>query len=150
MNWKVLFYSRFSGIEGRTIFWTFVLINSLVFIAATIASYIAHDPLIIAAAQERFSSELKVGTCRDTARWQMIEGELVVFPDPQLSLPPIDRLEGFRPGHAGLYRRVLLPVFTAGGTIVIAWSYALGLRSVPGLRPIRLNEWSCPIDTNTS
>ena len=37
---------------------------------------------------------------RPTGDWDLIHGELVTFTDPQRDLPPIDRLEGFRPGGA--------------------------------------------------
>lgn len=79
------------------------------------------DVLADLATQERFSDSLPVGTdCDET--WQMIHGELIVFPYPQSSLPPIDRLESYRPGRFSLYRRVLVPATTSGG-IVAAWTY---------------------------
>jgi hypothetical protein len=47
---------------------------------------------------------------RPEGDWGLIEGELMTFPDPLRDLPPIDRLEGFRPAGHSLYRRVLVEV----------------------------------------
>lgn len=58
----------------------------------------------------------------DGETWQQIEGELVSLPNPGISLPPIDRLEGFNPDGASLYRRVLVPVMSGGG-VIAAWCY---------------------------
>lgn len=55
------------------------------------------DPLADARRQQ------EIGTSRfgrPTGDWDLIHGELVTFTDPQRDLPPIDRLEGFRPGGA--------------------------------------------------
>ena len=49
-------------------------------------------------------------------------GELLTFDDPYSSLPPIDRLEGFRPGGSSLYRRLLVPA-TVEGARELAWVY---------------------------
>ncbi len=35
--------------------------------------------------------------------WDKIHGELITFANPELDLPPIDRLEGFPPPAAGAY-----------------------------------------------
>ena len=51
-------------------------------------------------------------------------GELLTFDDPYSSLPPIDRLEGFRPGGHSLYRRLLVPV-TVNGARELAWVYTV-------------------------
>ena len=51
-------------------------------------------------------------------------GELFVFDDPADRLPALDALEGFVPGEAGFYRRVLIPVETEEGA-VLAWAYAV-------------------------
>ena len=51
-------------------------------------------------------------------------GELFVFDDPADRLPALDALEGFVPGEAGFYRRVLVPVEAEGGA-VLAWAYAV-------------------------
>lgn len=52
----------------------------------------------------------------------VVHGELLTFDDPLLRIPPIDRLEGFRPDQPSLYRRVLIPVFTKD-RIIAAWVY---------------------------
>lgn len=81
------------------------------------------DPLADVATQERFSVEMADDSIRENACWQMIQGELMTFPDPHLSLPPIDRLEGFRPGLPGMYRRVLVPVTLDDDRRAVAWCY---------------------------
>lgn len=40
--------------------------------------------------------------------WDLIPAELFTFDDPEARLPPLDRLEGFRPGGRSLYSRILL------------------------------------------
>lgn len=79
------------------------------------------DPLADVATQERFS-DTTCDSVHDETRWQMIHGELVTFPDPRLSLPPIDRLEGFQPGLPGMYRRVLVTAILSDRQIA-AWCY---------------------------
>nr|WP_245590252.1 gamma-glutamylcyclotransferase [Desulfobulbus elongatus] len=59
------------------------------------------DPLADARRQQ------EIGTPRfgcPTGDWDLIHGELVTFTDPQRDLPPIDRLEGFRPGGHSMYQ----------------------------------------------
>ena len=61
---------------------------------------------------------------RPTGDWDLIHGELVTFTDPQRDLPPIDRLEGFRPGGHSMYQRVM--VAAARGSIACAaWTYIM-------------------------
>ncbi len=52
-----------------------------------------------------------------------VHGELFTFDDPGERLPALDRLEGFDPDGPSPYRRVLVPVETAGGAGVLAWAY---------------------------
>lgn len=89
---------------------------------------IAHgtsDPLADVATQCR-TRELLLANTRDGAGdWQMIRGEVIMFGTPRLSLPPIDRLEGFRPGKPSLYRRVLVPVLVLDEWAP-AWCYVAG------------------------
>ena len=59
---------------------------------------------------------------RPTGDWDLIHGELVTFTDPQRDLPPIDRLEGFRPGGHSMYQRVMVAVL-CGCTSIPAWTY---------------------------
>jgi len=69
----------------------------------------------------------KIGTPRfgrPTGDWDLIHGELVTFTDPQRNLPPIDLLEGFRPGGQSMYQRVMVPA--ARGSIACAvWTYTM-------------------------
>jgi gamma-glutamylcyclotransferase (GGCT)/AIG2-like uncharacterized protein YtfP len=59
---------------------------------------------------------------RPTGDWDLIHGELVTFTDPQRDLPPIDRLESFRPGGHSMYQRVMVAVL-CGRTSIPAWTY---------------------------
>lgn len=93
------------------------------------------DPLADVATQDSLSVDLATDTDCNETRWQMIQGELVTFPDPHLSLPPIDRLEGFQPGLPSMYRRVLVPVMLDDDRPITAWCYvgeeSLIRRAVP-------------------
>ncbi|MCB2156144.1 gamma-glutamylcyclotransferase [bacterium] len=60
--------------------------------------------------------------------WNRIPGELFYFADASRRLPPLDGLEGFRPGRNSLYHRVLAPVMTEAG-IRVAWLYVDGATS---------------------
>jgi len=59
---------------------------------------------------------------RPTGDWDLIHGEVVTFTDPQRDLPPIDRLEGFRPGGHSMYQRVMVAVL-CGRNSIPAWTY---------------------------
>jgi gamma-glutamylcyclotransferase (GGCT)/AIG2-like uncharacterized protein YtfP len=53
-------------------------------------------------------------------------GEIFAFDDPESRLPAIDHLEGFDPADTSShYRRVLLPVETADGSVLLAWAYVV-------------------------
>jgi gamma-glutamylcyclotransferase (GGCT)/AIG2-like uncharacterized protein YtfP len=53
-------------------------------------------------------------------------GEVFAFDEPELRLPALDRLEGFDPTDASShYRRVLLPVETNEGSVLLAWAYVV-------------------------
>ena len=56
--------------------------------------------------------------------WGAVYGELLTFDDPYSSLPPIDRLEDFRPGGHSLYRRLLV-LITVNGAREVAWVYTV-------------------------
>ena len=77
------------------------------------------DPLADARRQEDIGTP-RFG--RPTGDWDLIHGELVTFTDPQRDLPPIDRLEGFRPGGHSMYQRVMVAVL-CGRTSIPAWTY---------------------------
>jgi gamma-glutamylcyclotransferase (GGCT)/AIG2-like uncharacterized protein YtfP len=59
---------------------------------------------------------------KPTGDWDKITGELITLADPELDLPPIDRLEAFNPGGWSLYERVLIPAET-GGAVRPVWVY---------------------------
>lgn len=98
------------------------------------------DHLADVATQEHFIEDLTAEIADDEARWQMIHGELVVFPDPQSSLPPIDRLEGFRPGLPSMYRRVLVPIMLDDRRTA-AWCYVGDERTIQHATPTRKTCW---------
>jgi gamma-glutamylcyclotransferase (GGCT)/AIG2-like uncharacterized protein YtfP len=56
----------------------------------------------------------------------LVFGEIFAFDDPESRLPALDRLEGFDPADAtSHYRRVLLPVETNEGSVLLAWAYVV-------------------------
>jgi gamma-glutamylcyclotransferase (GGCT)/AIG2-like uncharacterized protein YtfP len=77
------------------------------------------DPLADARRQQEIGTP-RFG--RPTGDWDLIQGELVTFTDPQRDLPPIDRLEGFRPGGHSMYQRVMVAVLR-GRNSIPAWTY---------------------------
>lgn len=79
------------------------------------------DPLADARKQQGIATP-RFG--RPTGDWDLIHGELVNFTDPQRDLPPIDRLEGFRPGGHSMYQRVMVAVLCKR-TSIPAWIYRM-------------------------
>ncbi|GLI32763.1 gamma-glutamylcyclotransferase family protein [Desulforhabdus amnigena] len=77
------------------------------------------DPLADARRQQKIDTP-RFG--RPTGDWDLIHGEVVTFTDPQRDLPPIDRLEGFRPGGHSMYQRVMVAVL-CGRNSIPAWTY---------------------------
>lgn len=69
-------------------------------------------------------NRIRLAAAPDTLdEWLMIRGELLVLSNPSRDVPPIDRLESYRPGLFSLYHRVLVPVTTADDGIIAAWTY---------------------------
>jgi gamma-glutamylcyclotransferase (GGCT)/AIG2-like uncharacterized protein YtfP len=77
----------------------------------------------------------------DGRNWQRIEGELITLPSPVITLPPIDRLEGFNPSGRSLYLRVLVPVRTSDESAATAWCYVAGSATARMLTPTLLSRW---------
>ena len=92
-----------------------------------------------AAGRRRFIGTLRFG--RPTGDWDLIHGELVTFTDPQRDLPPIDRLEGFRPGGHSMYQRVMVAVLR-GRTPIPAWTY--WMPCPPYAERVASGEWLRP------
>lgn len=76
------------------------------------------DYLADARLQERLDQEF--APLAERTRCGAAVGEIYTFNDPEAILPPLDRLEGFRPGQQSLYRRVLVRT----GEGALAWVYA--------------------------
>ena len=77
-------------------------------------------------ADAELSQNIGSGEREDLAGWDVVHGELMTFGDPAERLPPIDGLEGFRPGAQSFYTRVLVPVTPArGGQTELAWTYSI-------------------------
>jgi len=76
----------------------------------------------------------------DGETWRQIEGELVSLPNPAITLPPIDRLEGFNPNGASLYHRVLVPVMSGGG-VTAAWCYVSSSRTLKSACATHRTRW---------
>jgi gamma-glutamylcyclotransferase (GGCT)/AIG2-like uncharacterized protein YtfP len=85
--------------------------------------------------QERFEASLKnieipaPESSGIGAGWGEIEGELLVFDDPQTRLPLLDSLEEFYPGGQSTYIRALVPVTLSGGLKTTAWIYIAGFNT---------------------
>ena len=101
-------------------------------------------PLADAATQARLSDQVQPehrqfseGATGDA--WGTVYGELLTFDDPQTRLPPIDRLEGFRPAGRSLYRRVLVPA-AVDGARQPAWVYTVENLGI-GRRRIESGRW---------
>lgn len=62
--------------------------------------------------------------CKEQEYWNLIHGQLVTLTDPQRDLPPIDRLEGFRPGGNSMCQRVMV-VATRGSVAFAVWTYTM-------------------------
>lgn len=73
--------------------------------------------------------------------WDEVYGEMITLQDPDRTLPPLDRLEGFKPGGISLYRRVLVPIKLRGCQVLSAWTYVRGDTSCLGLKQTRKNRW---------
>ncbi len=92
-------------------------------------SILAHgttDPLADAAIQARHAAQMPAcaSNTPPAGDWDPIHGELMTFPDPARNLPPLDYLEGFRPGRSSMYQRVLVPTRGDFPTIP-AWVYVM-------------------------
>jgi len=55
--------------------------------------------------------------------WQLISGELITLPNPDIILKKIDHLEGFSESRRSFYQRVLVSARKNDKTIVPAWVY---------------------------
>lgn len=97
------------------------------------------------AVQKRLASMLTSQRLEPPMDGEVVHGELFTFDDPAQRMPAIDRLEGFRPGQASMYRRVLTPVFTKD-KVVAAWVYVTdseqSLRSCKRLKDGRWEQES--------
>ena len=71
---------------------------------------------------------------------QQIEGELITLPTPAVTLPPIDRLEGFNPSGICLYRRVLVPAKLSDDCFTTAWCYVES-RGLQDAKPTGRASW---------
>jgi gamma-glutamylcyclotransferase (GGCT)/AIG2-like uncharacterized protein YtfP len=87
----------------------------------TIVAVGTGDPLADAETQTRLAAPDLAMPDAD-GDWDVVHGELITFADPVRDLPPLDRLEGFRPDGDGLYRRSLVAVRANTG-VEAAWVY---------------------------
>jgi len=93
------------------------------------------------ALQRRLDEDLAGYPECDGEGWWQIEGELIMLQNPTRTVPPIDRLEGFRAGQAGVYNRILVPVTTCTGVTNVAWCYAASRRLLRDARPTGKTSW---------
>ena len=99
------------------------------------------DPRADAATQARLATTLppQAADCPPAGDWDLIHGELITFPDPARDLPPLDRLEGFRPGQASLYHRVLAQARVRGKAVAV-WVYIVG-EGLCSIRARSITSW---------
>ena len=108
---------------------------------SAILAHGAADPLADAATQARLAAQAPQHAADrpPSGDWNLIHGELITFPDPLRDLPPIDRLEGFRPGECSMYRRVMVMAERGHAEACPTWTYAMA----PSSGFIRLDgEWA--------
>jgi len=105
---------------------------------------IAHGSADIAgdvSLQQRLIADAPEYAESDHAVWQQISGELITLPSPVVTVPPIDRLEGFYPDGASLYIRVLVPVKLSDERITAAWCYVSTSRILQRARATGETMW---------
>ncbi len=90
-------------------------------------SILAHgtaDPRADAATQARLNAHMPqhAANTPPLGDWDRIYGECITLPNPAQNLPPIDYLEGFRPGRPSLYQRVLLAAHCQT-TVLLCWIF---------------------------
>ena len=105
---------------------------------------IAHGSADIAgdvSLQQRLIADQREYTESDHAVWRQISGELITLPSPVITVPPIDRLEGFHPGGASLYIRVLVPVKLSDERVTAAWCYVSTSRTLQSARATDETMW---------
>lgn len=104
-------------------------------------SILAHgtdDPAKDAEVQMKFSKE-PFKFFQHNGDWYLVQGEIMSFYNPVQDLPPIDRLEGFRPFSESHYNRVLVPALHRRKPVVV-WLYQM--RSPAGAIPIPNGVWN--------
>ena len=105
---------------------------------------IAHGSADIAgdmSLQQRLIADAPEYTESDHGIWRHICGELITLPTPVITVPPIDRLEGFHPDGASLYIRVLVPVKLSDERITAAWCYVSTSRTLQSARATDETMW---------
>ena len=90
--------------------------------AEAILAHGTADPAADARTQAEINARAVAALPEFDGDWGLAHGEVITFTDPARDLPPLDRLEGFRPDGCGLYRRALVPA-RAGGTGMAVWVY---------------------------
>jgi gamma-glutamylcyclotransferase (GGCT)/AIG2-like uncharacterized protein YtfP len=92
-------------------------------------SILAHgttDPLADAATQARHAAHMRAcgSNTPPPGDWDLIHGELITFPNPARDLPPLDIVEGYRPGQENLYNRLLVSTICPLSHFA-AWIYCM-------------------------
>lgn len=108
------------------------------------------DPLADAEMQESIQPAGCALNALSEDDWDDIGGEVFAFKDPVCCVPPIDRLEGFRPGRPSLYRRVLISSALAQGRLLTVWCYVLDCEETEVGPLRRIDAWPCPIGPGKS
>ena len=117
-------------------------IPALVVDAADILALGTCDPPADAATQHKIAALMaEQGSCIPCVDRRLVDAELITFADPAANLPPIDRLEGFRPGHDSMYDRVLVAAVAGSGKVTPVWCYVASRESVSHIGPSDKLAW---------
>lgn len=94
---------------------------------------LAHGTNDILADSETVNRFLELDFKHPGGDWDLIEGEIVTFTDPLRDLPPIEKLEGFRPGRYSEYLRVMVAAKSSENVLPV-WLYDGTSLASQGLR----------------
>lgn len=100
-----------------------------------ILAFGTHNPLADIAMPEQFDEPQIVKPADNDTDW--VRGELMTFYDIETRLPPIYRLDRYRPD---VYRRVLVYVY-CGAEAIPAWCYVAGELAIREILPTGRPTW---------
>lgn len=88
---------------------------------ASILAWGTDNPLADAHRQQEMDRPIFV---RPSGDWDLINGEIITFSNPQTDIPPIDQLEGFGPNRQSMYQRVMVAARCCNASTAV-WIYRM-------------------------